>query len=456
MMRSPQLTGCTALIVSPEPRNDVFNVEVTAPDGRKLPIQVVLRQLYQQPPSAPPKMSKADLENLAKPIQDLPSRAAAFFINAHHIAIHIHDISWPSYVHGDPAAFRPVPDADGSVRYWGLVLKDKSARFTGSAGLCEIHSRQFFRHNYGELAMSAVDDPDYVRKPSDGIGLPEEQWILKLLHIHRARLLSQQPARDAVCAQIFTLRVSMDGVDPPVFRILRVPGGAALSTLVVKVHVLLPSMGWRRAYHDYCIMDERNGAMYGPKSSTAVDTAFRPMHGYLFVNDDSVRLGDLLDATGQRLHWIHDLGVRWQHTIEVVSMSSTPLPIGQSHVLCLDGAGACPPEDGAGCDFRHVQVRQMLRLPLPISGKCRLDTDTLWMEECGNQVYNRSIAAGGCLRDTHADYQAKQKEIIDARKDMGDASMEPFDFNLLNLTLRRYGAAMHMVQDIVMGMSMKN
>ena len=118
-----------------------------------------------------------------------------------------------------------------------------------------------------------------------------------------------------------------------VFRTVRVPGAVALSTLIDKV--LIPAMGWRRAYHDHCTMDPRNGAMYGSKSCTSVDSAFRPtgMHGYVFVNDDHVRLGDLMGAVGERLHWTYDLGVRWEHTIEVVDVSSTLPPDEEPHVF---------------------------------------------------------------------------------------------------------------------------
>jgi hypothetical protein len=111
----------------------------------------------------------------------------------------------------------------------------------------------------------------------------------------------------------------------------------------------------------------------------------------VFVNDDHVRLGDLLDAVGQRLHWIYDLGVRWEHTIEVVDIASDQQSEKATHVFCVDGTGACPPEDGNGCDSMYARL--MHTGWKIVNGKKLFETDSLWVDESGNDVYKRSIAA---------------------------------------------------------------
>jgi hypothetical protein len=424
---APQLNGCAAIIRSPDAEDAKYLVEATTREGQQVPCQVNFYQMY-QPPSEP-SQAKLDarrefaLKSSGRPV------GMRCVISPHKVTMHHHDISWPSYINDAQSDFRPAPDTDGIVRYWGLNPQDPAARFT-MARVNLIHYREFARHIYIRLPPRVVDGPGFDRKQEEGYGLPEEQWLLRLVHIHLRRLLAQRSARDPICARSFTLRVSLDRVSPSVFRTVRVPGAIALSTLVDKV--LLPAMGWSRGYHDYCITDPRNGAMFGAKECTAVDTAFRPMHGYLFLNDDNVRLGDVLDSVGQRLLWVYDLGVRWEHTVEVVGVASTPLPSGQPHVFCLDGAGACPPEDGLGIDSQHPTL--VHSRSKTVNDEPGTEIDWLFVGESGNDVYARSISAKGCLRDMrHPDFSRKQKEVVNTWIAAGNTSKDSFDPDLFSV-----------------------
>ncbi len=77
--------------------------------------------------------------------------------------------------------------------------------------------------------------------------------------------------------------------------------------------------------------------------------------------------------------------------------------------MCLDGAGACPPEDGNGSEKDRPGM--MLSSLDPLTG-C-MTIDTLWVGECGNGAYGRAIAPGGCLHSrSNPDYAERHAEAV--------------------------------------------
>ena len=91
-------------------------------------------------------------------------------------------------------------------------------------------------------------------------------------------------------------------------------------------------------------------------------------------DEDAVLLSDLLSRKAQKLTYTYDFGDDWEH---VVKLEKVLLPGSKEAVAagavpaCLDGEGACPPEDCGGCwgyanlkeaiaDPRHDEHEDML------------------------------------------------------------------------------------------------
>jgi hypothetical protein len=128
--------------------------------------------------------------------------------------------------------------------------------------------------------------------------------------------------------------------DPAVWRRLLVPSATSLDRLH---DVLQAAMGWQDSHLHY-FDDGRH--RYGHRD---------PELG--FRDERSVRLGDL--DTG-RLGYTYDFGDGWEH--EIVVEAVIDAEAGRQYPRCLDGGGACPPEDCGGPPG-YQQLRTVLADP---------------------------------------------------------------------------------------------
>lgn len=132
----------------------------------------------------------------------------------------------------------------------------------------------------------------------------------------------------------FRLRIDLTGTKPPVWRRIDIAGDTALDDFH---HVLQVTMGWTNSHlHRF---------WQGPPYRSAhFVTAWDVEEGEPGVLEDSVRLDQVLDGPGDRLHYEYDFGDGWEHTVKVEAVLDEPPEI----PCCLKGRLACPPEDCGG------------------------------------------------------------------------------------------------------------
>jgi hypothetical protein len=133
------------------------------------------------------------------------------------------------------------------------------------------------------------------------------------------------------------LTVTLDGIEPPIWRRLVVPAWFTLE----KVHnVLQTALGWTNSHlHMFRFGNERVGIPY--ELDDLDDTYTR--------SGRIVCLGDLVARGHRRMVYEYDFGDGWTHTIEIDDVRDDEGP----SLTCLDGARACPPEDCGGVDGYH-------------------------------------------------------------------------------------------------------
>lgn len=140
-------------------------------------------------------------------------------------------------------------------------------------------------------------------------------------------------------AVITRLTITLDDVEPPVWRQLEVRGELTLDV----VHELLQAaMGWEN-YHLHRFwrgVDAYQPAE--PRFVTEIDIA----EGEDGVRESTVRLDQVLREAGDVLGYLYDFGDDWQHTLTVDDVQ--PASGDEPAARCLDGRGACPPEDVGG------------------------------------------------------------------------------------------------------------
>ncbi|MGV9799602.1 plasmid pRiA4b ORF-3 family protein [Mycobacterium sp. NPDC003449] len=121
------------------------------------------------------------------------------------------------------------------------------------------------------------------------------------------------------------LRVVMRDVEPEVSRVIDVPTAASLPEL----HDLLQAaLGWTDSHLHQFVTAE---ATYG-LNLPGMDVWPEDQR-----DETSARLADL----GPRFEYLYDFGDDWAHDVEVLGP-------GEERPGCVDGHGACPPEDCGG------------------------------------------------------------------------------------------------------------
>lgn len=133
--------------------------------------------------------------------------------------------------------------------------------------------------------------------------------------------------------RVCQVKVTLEGIDPPIWRRLVVPVWMTLDRLHA---VLQASLGWTDSHlHVFEIDGERIGVPYEPHDLVEIYTR----SGRL------VRLLDVVERDCRRFVYEYDFGDSWRHEIEIEDVRE---PGDEGGVRCVDGARACPPEDCGG------------------------------------------------------------------------------------------------------------
>jgi hypothetical protein len=142
------------------------------------------------------------------------------------------------------------------------------------------------------------------------------------------------------------VRIRLLEVVPLVWRRLLVPAGIRLDQLH---RVFQAAMGWTDSHLHWFIVGDRRFGVPDPDWPE------------LEVHDErTVTLRDLAALGGGRFRYTYDFGDHWEH--ELVVEQELTADEDQLSPACLDGVGACPPEDcGGSPGYEHL--RQVLADP---------------------------------------------------------------------------------------------
>lgn len=134
-----------------------------------------------------------------------------------------------------------------------------------------------------------------------------------------------------VKGKIYQLHMALNGIRPPIWRRILVPGNTKLSQLS---EILLAAMGWLGYHlHQYIV----DGVYYGEP-----DPEF-----YFEINDESkFTLQQIAPDVGSRFTYEYDFGDSWEHTVKVEAILEPEE--GMTYPVCIKGKRACPPEDVSG------------------------------------------------------------------------------------------------------------
>ena len=149
--------------------------------------------------------------------------------------------------------------------------------------------------------------------------------------------------KKAAQKRVVTLKVSLRGSKPPIWRRVVMPASSTLADLHVAIQA---SMGWHDSHLHHFDVDGRH---YGDRSM--LDEV---------ADERRLTLSGLVNAGAQRFSYTYDFGDDWEHTILTEAITA-PEP-GIAYPRCLTGRRACPPEDCGGI-WGYYHLLQVLADP---------------------------------------------------------------------------------------------
>jgi hypothetical protein len=117
-------------------------------------------------------------------------------------------------------------------------------------------------------------------------------------------------------------------------------------------------MGWTNSHlHQFTFKDK-----------TFSDPRFE-LYDPLTIDERKCSLDKLLTNSQDILHYQYDFADSWEHTILLTKVGITPLPMAAT---CLEGGGACPPEDCGGIPG-YLSLLKALKKPKSKTAKESFD-----------------------------------------------------------------------------------
>ncbi|KAF9051930.1 MM3350-like domain-containing protein [Panaeolus papilionaceus] len=241
----------------------------------------------------------------------------------------------PDIFFEDPRTHSPSPGPFGQIHAWGLY----SYEYPEEPGGKPLHK--------GAKNWPAFDGFQAMMRQMTHqmtyweLDSPEKQFMKVILDRKKKELKSHDfhglDKCDVLCKITISAMNDRRG-QPRVWRRFKVSAGISLNALQDKV--IAPVMGWVRNLHCYTFTDFRDGAIFGPEGSRAVDVAHKAQIGYEYLPDERYKFAHLFSKEGDEIGYLYDFGDKWYHTIKIEKI----LPVEQSSgsVDVIDGKGMCP------------------------------------------------------------------------------------------------------------------
>jgi hypothetical protein len=133
--------------------------------------------------------------------------------------------------------------------------------------------------------------------------------------------------------KLFTLKITLKNIAPPIWRRIEVDADTRLDDF----HYLIQStMGWENG-HLHAFSDSIGQNYIDAESIEFGNDGF---------NECDFELSKIFEKVGEKMQYDYDFGDGWEHIILLEAISA-PEP-GVKYPRCTKGKRACPPEDCGG------------------------------------------------------------------------------------------------------------
>jgi hypothetical protein len=131
---------------------------------------------------------------------------------------------------------------------------------------------------------------------------------------------------------VYELRITLQEVLPPIWRLIRVPDTLRLSHLHDALQTVI---GWTDSHlHRF----EKDGKHWGVPDDEGDD-------GIEISDESRIPISAVLTTPGDSMLYVYDFGDNWRHNVELEKILPASRPV---RPVCLAGERHCPPEDVGG------------------------------------------------------------------------------------------------------------
>jgi len=140
--------------------------------------------------------------------------------------------------------------------------------------------------------------------------------------------------------QVYQFKITLKGTKPPIWRRIQVPETYTFWDLHVAIQ---DAMGWDDYHlHEFTLLSPKTGrkVKIGIPSDEDVD------YGWEVLAEWNQKIAHYFSSENSKADYVYDFGDGWEHSIKLEKI--LPRETGVAYPRCIDGRGACPPEDCGG------------------------------------------------------------------------------------------------------------
>ncbi len=150
----------------------------------------------------------------------------------------------------------------------------------------------------------------------------------------------------------YQFKIQIADIDnPPIWRRLTVPASFTFYQLHMVIQV---AFGWEN-YHLYQFSEKgwSSKSVIVDRAETELEDDFSDVEK---ITSDEIKLSEIFKRKGKRYNYLYDSGDEWWHSIVLEEIIKEETTVAD----CLDGEGACPPEDCGG-PWGYARLKQIMK-----------------------------------------------------------------------------------------------
>ena len=147
--------------------------------------------------------------------------------------------------------------------------------------------------------------------------------------------MNARRSKEEPLTKVYELEIALFGIAPRIWRRFAVPGRITLAGLHDVIQCV---MGWTDSHLHEFIVGERHYTAYFLNMDWELAEAM--------IDEETVKVHEVVNRLETRLRYIYDFGDGWQHELEVKRIGPSDSTV--RYPTCLAGERACPPEDCGG------------------------------------------------------------------------------------------------------------